>query len=110
MKSWEQVTDADVYNLRERATEGRLATAVENLDIKMYKLTEMPEQAAAYDMVVKIQRWREILFERYKELYNARIEEMERPAKCPWKPAPEYTMRPLTRRQKKEIQQRRNSI
>lgn len=107
MKTWNEVTDADVYEMREIATEGRLATAITRLEFKMMELTEMPEQAAAYDLIVKIQRWREILRERYEELKKARIEELERPAACPLKPAPEYTMLPPTKKQKKEIKKRK---
>lgn len=107
MKNWEQVTDADVYNMRETATEGRLARATERLDWKIMEITEMPGQATAYDMMIKIQRWREIVSEKYEELKKARLEELERPAACPLKPAPEHAILPLTKRQKKEIKRRK---
>lgn len=107
MKTWEQVTNEDVYKLREKATEGRLAIAIDRLELKMIEILETPQQKNPNDLFAKIQTWREILNERYEELFKARMEEMERPTKCPLKPAPEYMQLPLTKKQKREIEKRK---
>lgn len=107
MKTWKEVTTQDVQNLAATATEGRLARAIERIEWHISELVEAPNQEESIREVARCQIWIKILKQKYDILFKERVEEMIRPSKCPLKPAQEYEMLPLTKKQKREIKSRK---
>lgn len=106
--TWNEVKIEHVYALCETATEGRLARAMERIEWRMRAVLDTYSLAEACKEIEKYQLWYDIIKEQYEKLMAARLEEEERPSKCPWAWGERVENTTLTKRQLQEKKKRQS--